>query len=773
MNSTITKRFLYPAFAAIIVMSSVPLCVSAEEATVNEINGQEENKGIFAGGTGTEADPFVITTEEQFRAFADSVNDGTAGGYADTAIRLDTDIDLEGDEWVPIGNMGDMENYSTIFMGSFDGNGHTISNLKLEEGDESVGVGLFGVITGSVSNLNISHFDVTVEGQSSQAIGAGVGYLMFGKIENVAADSCNVTGNNCTGIIVGGEQYATLKNLNVSDSTVTVINDNDFSDGRIIQIDIAEVGGLIVGGAFGGNIYDCSAQGTVKATGNEPVGMGGIGGCLELMDNIVNCDADVIISSPKGGHAIGGLCGYAGTHSDPNVTMEEFGMAVENYPAVIQDCDITVHMDVPGATHVGGLVGTGLYYFGEETAFSISDCSVKGEINGAVTPGSVAGRSEGCTITSVEADMLIDGEAAEAEVGTTDRMYESADQYEEDETDKTEADGMNGIFTAIVGENGTTYENFFDVTLAEENYDLWYDCTAAIVGESAAEDTVAFMQGYISSDRYGDAAIAYYDENPDAQTMFDCFYINGLKLVTFNPDNTITVQLEDGSAQTHSYEYLGSYNVGEGETMVYMGQEISVAFPCDVYKSTDEAGEFNYFFLRDDTMEETGHIEFRYGKDLEELQGYFTGPYAYWLTAGFDVDADEETLKNTVELFVLENMDYSSHSEEAITQLSDFIGTWNADLSAFGEVYADTELFFTIDEDGHGVTMMDGEQTADFEAYAYDNGEKGDGAGIYIAYSNLEYEAEAAAYTLETNDAGEMELTLYAEDGVISYKKVS
>jgi hypothetical protein len=36
---------------------------------------------------------------------------------------------------------------------------------------------------------------------------------------------------------------------------------------------------------------------------------------------------------------------------------------------------------------------------------------------------------EGCTITSVEADMLIDGEAAE--VGTTDRMYESADQYED------------------------------------------------------------------------------------------------------------------------------------------------------------------------------------------------------------------------------------------------------------------------------------------------------------------------------------------------------
>ena len=335
----------------------------------------------------------------------------------------------------------------------------------------------------------------------------------------------------------------------------------------------------------------------------------------------------------------------------------------------------------------------------------------------------------------------------------------------------SESASENGVLTAIAGESGTTYENFFDVTLAEENYDLWYDCTAAIVGESAAADTVAFMQGYISSDLYGEEARAYYDANPDAMTVFDCFYINGLKLVTFNPDNTITVELENGSKETHSYEYLGVYTVGEGETMVYMGQEISIAFPCDVYKSTDDAGEFNYFFLRDDTMEETGHIEFRYGRDLEELQGYFTGDYGYWLTAGFDVNADEETLQNTVRLFCLENMDYSSHSEEALAQIEEFKGKWTADLSAFGDAYADTELYFTIDENGHGVTMMDGQQTADFEAYAYDNGEKGDGNGLYIAYSNLENEAEAAAYTLENDENGNTVLTLFADDGTISYVK--
>ena len=116
-------------------------------------------------------------------------------------------------------------------------------------------------------------------------------------------------------------------------------------------------------------------------------------------------------------------------------------------------------------------------------------------------------------------------------------------------------------------------------------------------------------------------------------------------------------------------------------------------------------------------------------------------------------------------------MDYSAHSEGALGQISDFIGTWNADLSAFGEEYADTDLHFVIDENGHGVTTMDGAQTADFEAYAFDSDEKGDGEGIYVAYSNLEQSAEAAEYKLETNEDGQTVLTLYAADGVISYTK--
>ena len=64
---------------------------------------------------------------------------------------------------------------------------------------------------------------------------------------------------------------------------------------------------------------------------------------------------------------------------------------------------------------------------------------------------------------------------------------------------------------------------------------------------------------------------------------------------------------------------------------------------------------------------------------------------------------------------------------------------------------------------------MNGVQTADFEAYAVDSGEKGDGVGLYVAFSNLEGEAEAAPYTLVVDEDGSTVLTLTAEDGTIRW----
>ena len=331
-------------------------------------------------------------------------------------------IDLAGKPWEPIGSMADMEKKSTLFQGTFDGGNHTIYHLDYETDNMFCGGGLFGVSCGNLKNLTLSDSTVKVTDKNGMANGGIVGYNMFGSVDNCHAKNVSVTGNNCTGCIAGGSG-GPITNCTVKNGRVTVINDNDFSSGKLVQIDVAECGGLIVGGAFGCNVENCSAQGVITATGKEPVGLGGIGGCLEMAD----CKVDVIINAPNGGHAIGGLCGYAGTHSNPNVAAAE-GVVTHSYPSEFSNIDVKVVINAKDATHVGGLIGTGLYYYGEETCFHVKVAKVVGAINGAVTPGTIFGRATGSSYDNVDAHVLINGLPGKDAIGTTSVLYESADQ---------------------------------------------------------------------------------------------------------------------------------------------------------------------------------------------------------------------------------------------------------------------------------------------------------------------------------------------------------
>lgn len=401
--------------------------VSTSQSSSSSQQVEEKDNSIFDGGLGTKEDPYQISNIDTLKEFAKTVNDGSQNGYADTFIKLTSDIDLDGVKWTPIGNTDDMEKGTTMFNGTFDGDNHIISNLKYESDKYHCGVGLFGLSSGEIKNLEVKNATVKITEEKSVAIAAVAGYNM-GKVENVKlSGDCTITGNNCTGGIIGGNK-GVVSNCTVDNATIVVIGDNKFKDNKIVQVDVAECGGLIIGGGFGGTIDNCTAKGTVKAEGNEPVGMGGIGGCLEMMDSITNCTVDVNIESKNGGHAIGGICGYAGTHSNKDICLETEGFSTKNYPSIIENCKATIKIDAKDATHVGGIVGTGLYYYGEETTFKIINSSVSGTIDGAITPGTIAGRAEGSTIKDCKSDVKIDGQKSIEQIGKTSCMYESADQ---------------------------------------------------------------------------------------------------------------------------------------------------------------------------------------------------------------------------------------------------------------------------------------------------------------------------------------------------------
>ena len=405
------------------------LTLTADDGVISWVKAESS----FAGGSGTAEDPWQIATAEQLLALSASVNDGSVYGYPGQFFVLTADIDLKDVEWQPIGHMDltDMSNHSCMFMGTLDGQGHTISNVKFHSDSPVCGVGVVGMSLGEVKNLIVQNVDIRCEDTYSMAIGGVVGYNM-GVIQNVKLIGENhIAGVNAIGGIAGGSMQSVL-NCTVDGTTIHVLGNNDFSSGRIIQEDVAECGGLVVGGFFGGTIDNCTAKGTVIAEGKEPVGLGGIAGCLEMMDSITNCTVEVEIISENGGHAIGGLCGYSGTHSVGDIALASEGVQSSVYPGVIDNCQVTAKMNIPGATHVGGLVGTGLYYYGEETAFKVSNCTVSAEIIGAVTPGAVAGRAVNSVIESCNVQVTLDGNALTNEIGETTTMYESGDQFEAD-----------------------------------------------------------------------------------------------------------------------------------------------------------------------------------------------------------------------------------------------------------------------------------------------------------------------------------------------------
>lgn len=109
---------------------------------VNEVIIKVSQDGLFAGGTGTESNPYQIKTAEQLRAIQDYTD-------ADAYFILVNDIDLSSylattdKGWTPIEG----------FSGTFNGNNHTIKNLWA---NSSSNVGLFGSLNGAtVKNLKV------------------------------------------------------------------------------------------------------------------------------------------------------------------------------------------------------------------------------------------------------------------------------------------------------------------------------------------------------------------------------------------------------------------------------------------------------------------------------------------------------------------------------------------------------------------------------------------------------------------------------------------
>ena len=235
---------------------------------------------------------YTVTSADGLMNIAKLVN----GGKSDINITLDTDIDLTGKDWTPIGT-----DYDNSYKGTFDGGGHTITGLTFTTNDNYVG--LFGYLNraGTVKNVVMKDVQIT-NNRSWSAFAGGVAGYSWGTIEN-----CSVSGSVSGTVYVGG----------------------------------------VVGAQIGGSITGCSSSATVKGT----VDVGGVAGQTNSSATLTACYAtgNVIIEiDPKKNIAGGSLVGMnAGSsllacYATGNVTstgsstgnVHIFGLLGDNYTTV-------------------------------------------------------------------------------------------------------------------------------------------------------------------------------------------------------------------------------------------------------------------------------------------------------------------------------------------------------------------------------------------------------------------------------------------------------
>ena len=216
----------------------------------------------FAGGSGTEGDPYQIATAEQLAYFSQYVNNNYA---YDEYFKLTNDIVLNSSldgkplEWTPIGNG------NNAFMGTFDGNNHTIEGVYVT--GEKDYVGLFG--------------------ESQQCV-----------IKNLSVINSSVSGNINVGGIIGLLKGSSITNCSYS----------GYVTGR------AQVGGICgCAGSIKSSVEDCYFIGEIKAVAIDaftPESIGGICGRLLSSGEIINClSYGTINVNDENATCLGAICG--------------------------------------------------------------------------------------------------------------------------------------------------------------------------------------------------------------------------------------------------------------------------------------------------------------------------------------------------------------------------------------------------------------------------------------------------------------------------------
>ncbi len=216
---------------------------------------------------------FVLESAEEFAGFAALVNNGTEY-FEGKTIKLGRNIDLNNLEWTPIGS-------ATLdhgFMGNFDGNGKTISNLTINnialDADGYAYAGLFGVTEGAagaeneIKNLTIKNVTINTTGA---IVAAAIAYPYYTTLSNitVCGDIAITGGDYTSGVLAYTRRCTTASNITINGNAGSYITGKQVVGGVISDIQM--------NGGLKANYSNFSAS-NLTITGDKMVG--GISGII-------------------------------------------------------------------------------------------------------------------------------------------------------------------------------------------------------------------------------------------------------------------------------------------------------------------------------------------------------------------------------------------------------------------------------------------------------------------------------------------------------------
>ena len=184
------KKVFVTSFLCLILVFSAALF-----ATFSNY-GQVSAEGGTLEGAGTSENPYLISSVSNLELFRNEVNTGNPA-YINGFFKLEKSLNLKDIEsWIPIGN-------GNAFKGTFEGNGKTIDNINLKDGNS---LGLFG----NLENATISNLGISVNVVVSEENNEGV----------ITPNSQKIVGG-FAGVAVNSKIYASYSKFNFQASRIT------------------------------------------------------------------------------------------------------------------------------------------------------------------------------------------------------------------------------------------------------------------------------------------------------------------------------------------------------------------------------------------------------------------------------------------------------------------------------------------------------------------------------------------------------------------------